>query len=164
MRDPIQPVFRERVQADWIDYNGHLNEAFYLLIFSHATDELIDRIGMDAGYREREKRSIYTLETHILYALEVKQGVEVEVRTRLLDLDGKRIHLFHEMVRPDGGIACVSEMVMACVDMTGPRVCAFAAGPMERLEALFERDRVLPWPEKAGRAVGLRKGRRQDIS
>ena len=99
MRDPIQPVFRERVQADWIDYNGHLNEAFYLLIFSHATDELIDRIGMDAGYREREKRSIYTLETHILYALEVKQGVEVEVRTRLLDLDGKRIRISGYMLR-----------------------------------------------------------------
>ncbi|HPQ81398.1 MAG TPA: thioesterase family protein [bacterium] len=111
MRDPIQPAFRERIQADWIDYNGHLNEAFYLLIFSHATDELIDRIGMDAGYREREKRSIYTLETHILYALEVKQGVEVEVRTieeakaalsagvDIIMLDNMPVHMVHEAVK-----------------------------------------------------------------
>ena len=87
MQNPNLAQFRETIKPDWIDYNGHLNEAYYLLIFSHATDALIDWIGMEAAYREANGLSIYTLETHIIYALEVKQGEEVEVKTRLLDLD-----------------------------------------------------------------------------
>lgn len=154
------PPFHETVHPDWIDYNGHLNEAYYLLIFSHATDSMIDWMGMDAASREAERRSVYTLETHILYMLEVKVGERVEVRTRLLDLDGKRIHLFHTMIREDGEIACMSEMVMACIDMTGPRICAFAEGPAARLDALFERHCKEPWPDKAGRSLGLGNGRR----
>ena len=64
------------------------------------------------------------------------------------------------MIRADGEIACSCEMVMACVDMSGPRTTEFREQPMRRLEHLFEQDRHLPLPEKAGRKVGLKRGRR----
>ena len=150
----------ERIRADWIDYNGHLNEAFYVLVFSHATDALIDWIGMDAAYRDAHDLSVYTLETHVIYQLEVKEGARVSVRTRLLDLDDKRVHLFHEMIRPGGEIACVAEMVMACVDMRGPKTAQFPPEVMARLERVWERDVSLALPELAGRRMGLRRGRR----
>ena len=77
-------LHRATVQQDWVDYNGHMNEAYYLLIFSHATDDFMDFGGMHAAYRKRANASVYTLETHIVYVLEVSVDEEVRVETQLL--------------------------------------------------------------------------------
>ena len=75
------------VRPEWADYNGHLNDACYLVIFSQATDALLDVIGMDDAFRRREQVSIFTLETHLCYLREVLGGTTVEVESRILDLD-----------------------------------------------------------------------------
>ncbi len=54
-----------------MDYNGHMSEAFYVLVFGYTTDALLDRIGLDTEGRERENVSIYTVEGHISYIEEV---------------------------------------------------------------------------------------------
>ena len=150
--------YRTTIEDGWIDYNGHLNEAYYLLIFSHATDELIDWMGMHAAFREAEQLSIYTLETHLCYLQEVPRAAGVVVTTRVLDLDDKKVHLFHEMHRQaDGVLACTAEMVMASIDMRGPRTAPFPAMAAERLRALLDARRDEPWPGRAGRSVGIRR-------
>jgi len=150
--------FRATVRPEWIDYNGHLNEAYYVLIFSHATDALIDWIGMDGAFRQASGLTVYTLETHVCYLDEVHAGADVDVATRLLDLDAKRMHLFHQMSRADGGQAlCTAEMLMACVDSRGPRTAPFPERTAMRLGELHAAERAQPWPERAGRAIAIRR-------
>ena len=80
-------LYETSVRSEWVDYNGHMSEAFYTLVFGYATDALLDFIGMDGPYRRRTATSVYTLETHITYLREVGEGEPLIVTTRLLDSD-----------------------------------------------------------------------------
>ena len=90
-------VFRTAIAAEWIDYNQHLRDAYYSLIFSLATDALMDRIGLDEAYRKRTRNTLYTLEMHIHYLHEVKHTDVVDVSVRILGTDRKRIHAALDM-------------------------------------------------------------------
>jgi len=86
------PVYRARIEPDWIDYNGHLRDAYYGLVASYAIDELMDYLGLDAAYRERTHCTLYSLEMHIHFLHEVKGADDLKVITSVLDFDRKRIH------------------------------------------------------------------------
>jgi acyl-CoA thioester hydrolase len=130
-------LHEEAVQPDWIDYNRHLTEAFYVLIFGHATDAFYDRIGMDAAYRARTGRSAYTVEAHIKYRREVRLGERVRIGTRLIDFDAKRLRLHHLMMRSsDGALAAEAELVILSVDSRGPAVVPFAPETVAALRGL----------------------------
>ncbi len=150
---------RERVRGDWLDYNGHLNEAYYLLIFSHSTDHLMDQIGLDHTAPERRTvNSLYTLETHICYLEECGEGAEVEVTVQLLDWDERRLHYFHEMRATESGrLLATAEMMALHVDMSGPRAAPFPAEVRDRLEAVWAAQKDLPKPKQAGRTIGIRR-------
>ena len=91
--------WRGDVDHAWVDYNGHLNDAYYMVIFSYATDGLMAQIGLDAAGRAATGHTMYTLEVHLNYVQEVHEGVAVEVRTQILGVDAKRVHLFHTLDR-----------------------------------------------------------------
>ncbi|WP_326688697.1 thioesterase family protein [Streptomyces sp. NBC_01795] len=91
------PDFHQRVRAEWIDYNGHMSEAFYVLVFGHATDALMDAVGLGPGYREESGCSLYTVEAHVRYLREVEDGTPLTLRTRILGVDAKKLRFAHEM-------------------------------------------------------------------
>lgn len=132
------------VRPEWGDYNGHLRDAFHALIFSYATDAWIEHIGLDAETRTRTHRSIYTLECHFNFLREVKVGETVSVATRVLAADGKRVHLYHAMLRCDGAapsasgeLLAASEQLLLHVDTTGPTSALFAEAVMSRVQAMW---------------------------
>jgi acyl-CoA thioester hydrolase len=86
------PVYRAKIQADWIDYNGHLRDAYYGLVASYAVDDVMDHLGLGAAYRENTLCTLYTLEVHFHYLREVKASDDLGVLTSILDFDAKRIH------------------------------------------------------------------------
>jgi acyl-CoA thioester hydrolase len=90
-------IYRAKVLPEWVDYNGHLRDAYYVAIASLATDALMDRIGIDAAYRERTRCTLYTLEAHVHYFHEVKQADLVEVSVRIIGANDKRIHAGFEL-------------------------------------------------------------------
>ena len=92
-------IFESPVRAEWIDYNGHLRDAYYAVIFSEAIDALMDRVGLDAGYRQRTGGTLYTVEMHLHYLHEVKQADTAVVTLRILGTDCKRIHASLELLR-----------------------------------------------------------------
>ncbi len=152
------PTYRDRVQAEWIDYNGHMSEAYYVLVFGFATDALYDHIGLDAMARGRTGTSVYTLEAHVSYLAEVAEGAQLEVHTRVLDHDAKRVHIFHEMHDgKDGKLVATEELMLLYVDMEGPRATPFPDEVVELLHALQEAQATLPRPAQAGRAIGLKR-------
>jgi acyl-CoA thioester hydrolase len=92
-------IYETAILPEWIDYNGHLRDAYYTLIVSLACDALMDRLGMDAAYRERTSCTLYTLEMHVHYLHEVKATDTALVRVRIVGADHKRIHADFEMMR-----------------------------------------------------------------
>ena len=86
------PAYRATIEPAYIDYNGHLRDAYYGLIFSYAIDDVMDQLGIDAAYRERTRCTLYTLEMHLHYLHEVRSTDELRVETSILDADRKRFH------------------------------------------------------------------------
>lgn len=92
------PIYRTPIAPEWIDYNGHVRDAYYDLIASLAVDRLMDRLGIDAPYREQTSCTLYTVEMHTHYLREIAPHDTVEVRVRILGADHKRIHAALELV------------------------------------------------------------------
>lgn len=165
MREPEETAFDSpltlygtEVKPEWIDYNGHMSEAVYVLVFGHTTDALLDCIGMDADYREKSGMSLYTLEAHVGYLREVREGEPLRVRTQLLDLDHKRAHLFHAMHHAERGeLLATEEVLLIHVDMAANRSAPFAPEILSRLEAIREAHAILPKPKRAGRSIAIRR-------
>jgi acyl-CoA thioester hydrolase len=153
---PALVTYRTPVQKDWVDYNGHLRDAFYMLIFSYATDALMERIGLDADSRGQSGNSLFTLEAHINYLHEVKLGSEVWVHTQIIGFDRKRLHLYHSLHRAsfDESLAA-SEQMLLHVDLKGPKSAPFSEASRELLRGLMEAQSDMTYPECAGRRIQL---------
>lgn len=121
MSDTKPFIYFETVHPDWIDYNGHMNVAYYVLVFDHATDALLDAIGLGTDYRAETGHSSFVVESHIRYLGEVHEGERLRVESALVDFDPKRILLHHQMFR-DGAeekppVATI-EVLLVNIDMT----------------------------------------------
>jgi len=106
-------IYETPIRPEWIDYNGHLRDAYYGLIASSACDALMDRIGVDAAYRARTQCTLYTLEMHQHFLHEVKSTERVSVTVTILGADHKRIHAgFALATAPGGKVAATVEMML----------------------------------------------------
>ena len=132
------PAFRATLQPDWIDYNGHLRDAYYVVALSLAVDEVMEHLGMDAAYRERTHCTLYTLELHIHYLHEIKSSDELRVVTSVLDHDAKRIHAACDFFCPrvQGSAAAADLMLMHVHQGEKPAGAPFPAEVAARLEGL----------------------------
>jgi acyl-CoA thioester hydrolase len=132
------PAFRATLKPDWIDYNGHLRDAYYVVAMSLAVDEVMDHLGLDAHYRERTRCTLYTLELHIHYLHEIKATDELSVATSVLDYDAKRIHAACDFRCPriDGPAASADLMLMHVHQGEKPAGAPFPAEVAARLESL----------------------------
>lgn len=128
-------VFQTGIAPEWIDYNGHLRDAYYSLIFSLATDALMDRVGLDDAYRTRTRCTLYTLEMHIHFLHEVMKTDVVDVSVRILGTDRKRIHAALDMRcdRYPDPVATAELMLLHVHQGDEPKAQAF---PPEVIEAL----------------------------
>ena len=153
---PALITYRTPVQEDWVDYNGHLRDAFYLLIFSYATDALMERIGLDADSRGQSGQSLFTLEAHINYLHEVKLGTEVWVQTQIVGFDRKRLQVYHSLHRAGfDEVLAASEQMLLHVDLAGPKSAPFSERSVELLQGLVDEQQGLLAPQFIGRVIGL---------
>ncbi|PIA72325.1 thioesterase family protein [Pseudomonas sediminis] len=152
------PTYRTTISPDWVDYNGHLRDAFYLLIFSRATDALMDVLGLDEAGRARTGHTLYTLECHLNFLAEVKEGERVEVRTQLLAHDAKRLHIHHGLYRPGEDVSLAeSEQMLMNIDSAAGRAAPFDEQVAERVTQLAAEQQNLQCPACVGRVIGLRR-------
>jgi acyl-CoA thioester hydrolase len=132
------PAFHATLKPDWIDYNGHLRDAYYVVALSSAVDEVMDHLGLDAAYRERTHCTLYTLELHIHYLHEIKAADELRVATSVLDCDAKRIHAACDFLCPriEGPAASADLMLMHVHQGEKPASASFPPEIAARLESL----------------------------
>jgi len=151
--------FEGEVRPEWIDYNGHMNLAYYTVLFDYATDLLFDELGLGLDYRRSRLLGTFVAETHNLYERELLVGARVKVATQIAGADDKRLHLAHEMFALDGGhrTAC-QELMFLHVDLKARRVSPFPPDLYERIHAAATAHAGLPRPAWLGRRIAMPGG------
>ena len=148
------------VASDWVDYNGHMNDAAYALVFSRATDALMDRIGLDSAARKSSGRTLYTLQVMLHYLQEASEGAPLFVACQLLEHDDKRMRVWLEMrAGRDGPVLAASEQLLLSIDKNdGARAAPWRMETLAALDALAKAHRGLAVPKLAGGGVTMTRG------
>jgi acyl-CoA thioester hydrolase len=148
------PYYRAKIEPAWIDYNGHLRDAYYGLVLSYAIDDVMDHLGLGAAYRERTHCTLYTLELHLRFLHEVKSTDELDVATSILDADRKLVHMGCRFTcsRLSDAAATGEVMLVHVHQGDKPASAAFPAEVQRQLELL-----KLPSDSSAAWGPGSRK-------
>ena len=150
------PTCEGVVLPEWIDANGHMNLAYYVVLFDQATDALYDVVGVGQAYRDATGNSTFTAETHTLYERELRVGERVRVVPHLIGADAKRLHYFHEMFHADGGHrVAAQELIALHIDMSVRRVAPFPAELLARLQGFVRERAGLELPKGVGRRIAM---------
>jgi acyl-CoA thioester hydrolase len=145
-----------RVEPGWIDYNGHLNMAYYNVLFDRAVDEAYELLGCGLAYVEGQRHSCFTAEVHVGYLRELNADDPVRVSFQLLDYDTKRLHYFEQLHHAEEGwLSATSENLALHVDMAARKTAAFPPNIMARLELMKAVHQKLPIPAGVGRRIAM---------
>jgi acyl-CoA thioester hydrolase len=145
------------VEPQWIDYNGHLNMAYYNVLFDRGVDQVWEELGFGPDYAKTRGLTTYTAEFHVRYLRELHEGAKVRAAFQLLDHDAKRIHFYQELHHVDGWVAASGEGLMLHVDMAGPRVAPMPDDILANVAQLAEKHSTLPVPDTVGKTIGIRR-------
>ncbi|WGI20919.1 carnitine 3-dehydrogenase [Amylibacter sp. IMCC11727] len=151
--DGLVRTVARTVPLDWLDYNGHMNEARYLQAFGDATDRFMELIGCDAAYIAKGG-SYFTAETHIRHLDEAKAGEVIEIDTQVVLGAGKKMHLFHFMKAADGRVLATAEHMLIHVSLETRKAAPPAPEIEAKLVEVAKAHEGLPVPEGMGRFVG----------
>lgn len=150
-------LHRATVLREWVDYNGHMSESCYLLVFGDNADAFFRYVGVDERYRA-EGRSLYTVETHLHHRREANEGDTLAMTLRVLDHDEKRVHVFHEMLLADtGALLATAEQMLVHVDSRAARSAPMPPHIRDRIEAIHDVHAELARPDGVGRPMGIRR-------
>jgi acyl-CoA thioester hydrolase len=156
MTDPTPFLARPMtVRSEWIDYNGHMNMAYYVVAFDLGSDDAFAAMGMGPDYAKQRHMSVYTAETKIRYIRELHEGATLHVSFQMIDHDGKRIHGYQEIRHADGWLAATAEVLWLHIDASGPKVCPFPDDVVAKITAMAQAHAILPQPDGIGRAVAI---------
>jgi len=147
-----------RVEPQWVDYNGHLNMAYYHVLFDRAVDEVFSLVGLSRDYAENRNASTFAAECHILYKRELTEGDVVRVTAQLIAFDDKRLHYYLEMRHAhEGWLAATSENMSLHVDMISRKVTPFPADILANIALMKAAHSMMPLPATIGRIIGMPK-------
>jgi len=150
----------DRVHADWIDSNDHMNLAYYLLAFDHGTDALLDHFDLGRDYIRRTNCGFFVLEAHLTYDRELRRDEPFRIVTQILGSDRKRLHFFHAMYHADDGfLAATNELMAIHVDLATRRAAPWPETTGAALAAMAAAHAAVPRPPQAGRSIGLDRRR-----
>lgn len=154
---PLQ-LHEETVLREWIDYNGHMNVAFYVLAFDHATDAMLEYLRLTHDYKIRANTTTFVADMNVTYHREVKEGDPLRFTTRLLDCDAKRIHFWHEMYHgTENYLAATNELLSLHIDLTDRRVGPMTAEVADWVREVCDAHSHLEMPAGVGRLIGMKK-------
>lgn len=145
------------VKPEWIDFNGHLNMAYYNVLFDQAVDELYPQWGFGERYVQETGCTTYVAEFHVCYLRELHVGDEVTCAIHIVDFDEKRFHLYCELFHKDGWLSATSEGLTLHVDQSGPKVAPMPAHILDALAKYKAGQGPLPEGARVGRTVSLKR-------
>src|ERR1700759_2535771 len=152
------PVLETTVVSDWVDYNGHMNDAAYAIVFSRSIDALMDRVGLDAAARKRTGQTLFTLQMMLHYYKEAKEADALTGACHLLEHDDKRMRVWLDMTSGGERLAASEQLLISVAQGDGSsRVVEWSFETKAALEALAKAQGGLPHPPAAGSGVTLKR-------
>ena len=149
-------IMRGEVLPEWIDFNDHMNVAYYLLAFDHAVDALWATFGLTEDYIRTRSSSTIAVESHVTWQREIVEGEPYVVTTQVLAWDDKRIHQFQRMYHAEEGfLAATCEWMNGHFDTSIRRVAPWPDDIRARIADFAENQGVHPWPQEAGRKMQI---------
>ncbi|MBL4872668.1 MAG: thioesterase family protein [Rhodobacteraceae bacterium] len=146
-----------KVPAEWIDYNGHMNVAYYVMAIDQALDRFLeDELGIGEAHAARVRQGPYALQSHVQYLGELLEGVLFSVAVRMIDCDAKRMHVFVEL-RAGGAVAATCEQLMMNVDLETRRSTPYPDWAQARMAVMLKAHAALERPAQLGAAIGIRR-------
>ena len=147
-----------RPEPGWIDYNGHLNMAYYNVMFDRAVDEAFLVLDLGPDYRQERSGTTFAAECHVQYRQEVKLDMPMRITIQLVDYDEKRIHLYMEMRHAnEGWLAATSENMLLHIDLESRKVAPFPSDILENIATMKQAHGSLPRPDALGRTMRIPK-------
>ena len=146
--------YRTEVRAEWIDYNGHLNDAGYAIVLSEANELLLAHLGLSEAYRADTGRAMYTVESHIRYLAEAMRGDVIEAASLLVSADAKRLRVHTVLRRDDGVPVATGEYLYLHVNQAAGGVAAMPPDRWAAVNALLSAHASLDRPGHIGRGIG----------
>ncbi len=144
------------VEDQWTDYNGHLNMAYYAVLFDKSAEEMFQTFGLGPDYVRETNCSFFTLETHTTYARELHAGHQVRIENQIIDADMKRVHYVQQMFHAEENfLSCVLEVMVAHVDLAAKKTVPFPVDIQTRIDAMLANHRALNIPKQAGHKIGI---------
>jgi acyl-CoA thioester hydrolase len=145
-----------QIEPQWIDYNGHLNMAYYNVMFDRAIDELWLVLGIGPSYKKSRNGSTFTAECHVRYLREIHLGQPLQVSVYLIAADDKRLHTFEELRHAsEGWLSATSENMTLHIDMRERKTAPFPSDVRATIDAVARAHAMVPRPEGIGRAIAM---------
>jgi acyl-CoA thioester hydrolase len=146
------------VRPEWIDINGHMNVAYYVLAFDKAVDDLWARLGITDEYIRSGAGTTFAVECHVTYQQELREGDPYCVTSEILAYDEKRIHQFQRMYHArDKFLSATAEWMNLHVDLGTRRVSRWPESVLQALALVTGRQQRMPYPEQAGKQMTVAK-------
>jgi acyl-CoA thioester hydrolase len=158
IKQPVAPFLSSvmQIESQWIDYNGHLNMAYYNVMFDRAIDQMWLQLGIGPAYMKERHGSTFTAECHVRYLREIHLGDPVQIAVYLLGADDKRLHTFEELCHAtEGWISATSENMTLHIDMSARKVAPFPPDIRARIREIADLHATVPRPEGTGRSVAM---------
>ena len=150
----LPTIWRGTVLPEWIDHNGHMNAGFYMVAFDDATGPWHDYLGIDTEYRRAHDRSTFSIEGHITWDRELREGDPLRIEAQLLGYDDKKTHAFFWLYHDtEGYLAATHELLSIHIDMEIRRSAVFPLEIQQMLEEVQQAHDRFERPESTGRVI-----------
>jgi acyl-CoA thioester hydrolase len=144
------------IEEQWTDYNGHMNMAYYAVLFDKSAEEMFETFGLGPDYVRETKCSFFTLETHTTYKNEIHAGAKVRIENQIIDADLKRVHYVQQMFHAEENwLSCVLEVMVSHVDLDAKKITPFPAEVQSRIDAMLNEHKVIELPKQVGHRIGI---------
>ncbi len=148
--------YKEVVKPEWIDVNGHMNVAYYVLAFDLATDAFLNSIGGGESYVHDQGGSFFIVEMNVSYKQELRLNNPLCFTTQVVDINPKKIHLYHRMYHQEEGyLAATNEILLLHIDMETRRSAPMNVDMLQQLERVKKAHECLPEPDNLSRRFGV---------
>lgn len=148
------------VKPEWVDYNGHMNVAYYVLAFDYSTDAVYESWGVGEQYIASSGCSLFTLGLDVDYLTELFPGDPIEITTQLLDWDHKRIHYYHRMIHAETGLlTAVNECLAMNIELQSRRSAPFPQSVQKILASVYAEHQGLEKPANSMNRLAIRRPR-----
>jgi len=151
-------VWRGHCLPAWVDYNGHMNEGYYAVALGLASNDFLELIGLGASYHKSGAGTLYTLENHLAYLNEVKEGAPLVGTAQILEHDAKRLRVFYRLfVEGDESPRATMECLLLHVSIDPPKAAPFGEDALAKLAAAMAAQGEAAWPKIAGKGIALKR-------